>query len=89
MNASTSAATARRQKPATHTARPPASSRAAGIATAPDEEEAAARYVALRRQWQCYVSGFADYMERSMEEVEPPDGGAAEGLGGGSFEETE
>ena len=46
--------------------------RAAGIATAPDEAEAAARYVALRRQWQCYVSGFADYMQRSMEEVEPP-----------------
>jgi hypothetical protein len=47
--------------------------RAAGIATAPDEDAAAERYTALRRQWQCYVDGFTRFMQRSREEIEPPD----------------
>jgi hypothetical protein len=51
--------------------------RAAGIATAPDEREAAGRYVALRRQWQCYVDAFADYMQRSRQEIDPCDRGEA------------
>jgi hypothetical protein len=46
--------------------------RAAGIATAPDEGAAADRYIALRRQWQCYVDGFTRYMQRSREEIESP-----------------
>jgi hypothetical protein len=47
--------------------------RAAGIATAADEAAAAGRYVALRRQWQCYVDGFTRSMQRTREEIEPPD----------------
>jgi hypothetical protein len=45
--------------------------RAAGIETSPDEDEAADRYVALRRQWEGYVTGFAEYMRRPMGEIEP------------------
>jgi len=50
--------------------------RAAGIVTAADEQEAAGRYVALRRQWQCYVTAFADYMQRAPEEADPCGGSA-------------
>ena len=45
--------------------------RAAGIATAPDADAAAEHYVALRRQWHGYVAGFARYMQRTMDEIEP------------------
>jgi hypothetical protein len=47
--------------------------RAAGMETARDESEAAERYVALRRQWQCYVDGFTRYMQRTKHEIEPQD----------------
>jgi hypothetical protein len=45
--------------------------RAAGIETARDEDAAAERYVALRRQWQGYVDGFIRFMQRTKQEVEP------------------
>ena len=47
--------------------------RASGIETARDEDAAAGRYVALRRQWQCYVDSFTRYMQRTTQEVEPQD----------------
>jgi hypothetical protein len=57
--------------------------RAAGIETAPDEADAAERYVALRRQWQLYVDGFTRYMQRTSEEIEPRDADAPAGGGAG------
>lgn len=44
--------------------------REAGIKTPGDEAAAAERYLALRRQWDAYVRGFADHMRRDMREVD-------------------
>jgi hypothetical protein len=53
---------------------------AAGIATAHGSGEAAWRYVSLRRRWQCFVTAFADHMQRSLEEsTRAAAGGAVRG----------
>lgn len=43
----------------------------AGIATNPDLESGADTYVALRRQWEGYVIGFASYMAYDWSEIAP------------------
>lgn len=44
--------------------------REAGIKTPRDESAAAEKYVALRRQWDVYVRGFADLMAREIDRID-------------------
>lgn len=44
---------------------------AAGVAVEPDPEEGAERYVALRRQWDGFVRGFASYMAYDWWKIDP------------------
>jgi len=47
--------------------------RAAGIATAPDHEAGARRYVALRREWDPCIAALAAYLVYDWDAIAPAD----------------
>lgn len=45
--------------------------RAAGITLVRDERAGAEQYIELRRQWDAYIAGFADYMGHNLDDIDP------------------